>query len=118
MLSKGHAYEQKAEHYLKSRGYCFRERNFHSRHGEIDLIMTYRSRLIFIEVRYRKSNLYGTAEESVNTIKQRKIILTAKYYISKHNLWHMDIQFDVVTISPDPKEKKTKINWLENAFCA
>jgi putative endonuclease len=118
MLSKGHAYEQQAERFLSSQGYILRDKNYYTRRGEIDLIMTHKSSLIFIEVRYRNNAAFGTAEETITKAKQDKIIFSAKHYISRHKLWHMNIQFDVITLTPDNHKNTVKLNWLKNAFNA
>lgn len=118
MLSKGHAYEQKAEQFLVSKGYKLRDKNYYTRRGEIDLIMTSGASLIFIEVRYRKNAYFGSAEETITKAKQAKIIFSAKHYISTHKLWHMNIQFDVVTLTPDLRDNTLKLNWVKNAFNA
>jgi len=118
MLSKGHAYEQKAEQFLVTKGYKLLDKNYHTRRGEVDLIMTSGASLIFIEVRYRKNASFGSAEESITRAKQAKIIYSARHYISKHKLWHMNIQFDVVTLTPDIRENTLQLNWLKNAFTA
>tara|TARA_R110001592_G_scaffold356543_1_gene658629 strand:- start:2738 stop:3088 length:351 start_codon:yes stop_codon:yes gene_type:complete len=115
MLSKGHAYERVAELYLTKKGYTVKARNYHTRRGEIDLIMQDENSIVFVEVRYRKSFLYGTAEETITKTKQLKIIYCAKHYISKFKLWNMNARFDVITIKPTPN-KQLEINWLKNAF--
>lgn len=118
MRSKGFAYERHAERYLTKQGYAFRDRNYFTRCGEVDLIMTYNTSLVFIEVRYRKNNRFGSAEESITKAKQHRIITSAKEYINRHKLWHMHIQFDVVTLTPCNKEDSVQLNWIKNAFTA
>lgn len=115
MLSKGHAYESIAEQYLTQKGYHLKARNYHTRRGEIDLIMLDGCTLVFIEVRYRKSNIYGSPEETITKAKQAKIIYSAKHYISKYKLWNANARFDVITIKPNSLNK-SEINWLKNAF--
>jgi putative endonuclease len=118
MLSKGHAYEQQAADYLIKQGYRLRDKNYFTRRGEIDLIMTCGCNLIFIEVRYRKHNAFGSPEESITKHKRDKIIYSAKHYISRNRLWHMNIQFDVITFSTQRGEKNLEPNWLQHAFTA
>ena len=118
MLSKGHAYEDKAEQFLISQGYKLREKNYYTRRGEIDLIMTRGTSLIFIEVRYRKNARFGSAEETITKTKQAKIVFSARHYITTHNLWHMNAQFDVVTLTPNQPDNSLQLNWLKNAFTA
>ena len=72
MLSKGLAYENIALKYLEKNNLTLVEKNFHSRFGEIDLIMKDEDTLTFVEVRYRKNVSHGSASESVNLSKQKK----------------------------------------------
>ena len=118
MRSKGFAYERQAEQFLAQQGYRLRDRNYYTRRGEVELIMTHKNSLIFIEVRYRKNNHFGSAEESITKSKQRKIVTSAKEYINRHKLWHMYIQFDVVTLTHCQQQNSLQLNWLKSAFTA
>ncbi len=111
-LIRGQEAEQRACDYLLKQGLTLLERNFYCKFGEIDLIMQDTNTLVIVEVRFRKSNLYGAAEESISKKKQSRIILTTQYYISKNKV-DSPIRFDVITLSND-----TEINWIKNAFQA
>lgn len=102
--------EQLACNYLLKQGLHLIEKNFHCRHGELDLIMKDKNILVIIEVRYRKSNKYGGAVESISKKKQSRIIATTQYYLS-HNKVDSLIRFDAVTMS-----NNSDINWIKNAF--
>jgi putative endonuclease len=106
--------EQWALTYLQQQGLSLVTKNFHSRHGEIDLIMTDGNTLIFVEVRYRKSAKYGSALESVNHTKQSRIIHTAQTYLQQHPENHLECRFDVIAISPN--NTINEITWVKNAF--
>ena len=79
--NKGQAYETKACLYLQQRGLTLLQRNYRSRHGEIDLIMQEADSLVFVEVRYRRSNRFGSGAESVSYHKQARLIATAAHYL-------------------------------------
>lgn len=111
---QGDVAEQIALDHLLSAGLTLVERNYRSRFGEIDLIMSKSSQLIFVEVRYRKSASYGSALESVNSAKQQRIIKTTQVYIQKTKHNYQNYRFDVVAISL--KNSQNEIVWLENAF--
>ena len=52
--------EQVASTYLETQGYEILARNYHSRHGELDLIATKnKKRLYLIEVKTRSNHAYG-----------------------------------------------------------
>ena len=80
--------EANAQHYLQQQGLIAIESNFHSRYGEIDLVMRDRQYLVFVEVRYRKHGRFGSGADTITPHKQRKIILTANHYLQKHYAVH------------------------------
>lgn len=111
---QGDVAEQTALEYLNKAGLALVTQNFHSKFGEIDLIMTEGNELIFIEVRYRKSAVYGSALESVNFSKQQRIIKTAQVYLQQNKTHFQNYRFDVVAISQNTT--KNDLIWLKNAF--
>lgn len=112
--NKGVQAEQMALTYLEQQGLTLVEKNYHSRRGEIDLIMVDDGTLVFVEVRYRKSAKYGSALESVNYQKQTRIIHTAHTYLQQNPAQHSGHRFDVVAISPD--KNIADILWVKDAF--
>ncbi|MCF6250964.1 MAG: YraN family protein [Methylococcaceae bacterium] len=109
-LIRGEKSEQQACHYLLNQGLQLIERNFCCKYGEIDLIMRDQQTLAIVEVRFRKSNKYGGALESVTRKKQSRIIAATQYYLLTHKM-NCPIRFDVIALSND-----TDINWIKNAF--
>ena len=117
MLSKGLAYEQIALKYLEKKQLILVEKNFHTRFGEIDLIMQDGDTLTFIEVRYRQGITHGSASESVNFSKQKKIIKSAEIFLMQNNGWHLKSRFDVIAISPAKLlPYNHQIEWYKAAF--
>ncbi|EHC45339.1 hypothetical protein LTSEGIV_4421 [Salmonella enterica subsp. enterica serovar Give str. S5-487] len=57
----GDAWEAAARRWLESKGLRFIAANVRERGGEIDLIMRDGKTTVFVEVRYRRSGLYGGA---------------------------------------------------------
>ncbi len=91
------------------------ERNFSSRHGEIDLVMRENATLVFVEVRMRRDTNHGHPAETVNVHKQRRLRRTAQYYLQRHaNGRCPDCRFDVVTVTGDRAAPTTE--WFRNAF--
>lgn len=109
----GQQAEDQALEQLESSGLKLITRNYHCRHGEIDLIMDDANTLVFVEVRYRKNNHFGSALESISPSKQRKIILTAKHYLAHHPK-ERAIRFDAIALSPTAS--KLEIQWVKSAF--
>ena len=109
----GDLYEEKTVSILKSKGLTILETNYRCKLGEIDIIAKDKNVLCFIEVKYRKKRGAGFGEEAVNIKKQRKILLSAKVYISEHALnMDMPYRFDVFAINDN------RCRYIKNAFMA
>jgi putative endonuclease len=111
-LGQGRQAEQQACGYLQAKGLRLVDKNYRCRHGEIDLIMLDGEVLVFIEVRYRRSGLFGGALASIDMRKQRKLISTASHYLQAQGQ-RCAARFDVVAI-----DGNGQIDWVPNAFDA
>jgi putative endonuclease len=111
----GSHWEKTAESYLRSQGLKLLQRNFSSRFGEIDLIMRDGQTVVFIEVKYRKSNRHGSGADAVTFHKQGRISRTAAWYLAKNPHRAESVcRFDVISINPN--EKDQDIDWIKSAF--
>ncbi len=116
-VASGQQAEQLACRYLQKSGLKLLASNYHSRYGEIDLIMQDRNKLVFVEVRFRKSNDRMHATETIDRNKCERIIKTALDYLQKVKQNEMNqCRFDVVTITPE--QNTLSINWIPDAFQA
>lgn len=109
--------EDYALNYLQTQGLELVRRNFHSRYGEIDLIMQNGNCLCFVEVRARAETSWASAEESVDLRKQEKIIQTAQIFLQKSpELSQLDCRFDVIALCYKKSiiEKQRRILKLKN----
>ncbi len=87
------------------------ERNYLTRHGELDLIMQDDDTLVFVEVRYRSSERFGGAVASINHAKQRKLVATAQHYLQRRHRQDTPCRFDVIAISGSDE-----LQWLSNVI--
>ncbi|MBY6018528.1 YraN family protein [Halomonas denitrificans] len=110
MRQQGQQAEDAAEHYLQQQGLTPVARNVQCRFGELDLVMRQGNTLVFIEVKYRRNSAFGGAAAAVTATKQRKLRLTADWYLQQQGLSQYPCRFDVVAIEGDT------INWIQNAF--
>ena len=101
--------EQIALEYLTGQKLHMIYRNFHSRFGEIDLIMRDKQQVVFVEVRQRSSGI-DHALHSITYTKQQKLIKTAQYFLLKFNL-DCQCRFDVIAI-----DREKHITWLKNVI--
>lgn len=115
--SKGQLAEDMACQYLQQQGLTLLQKNFHSRFGEIDLIMQHQQTLVFVEVRYRKNLDFGGPTASITLSKQAKIQKTALYFMQKKGR-EFNARFDVLAICGEDLHKPQQINieWIKNAF--
>ncbi len=103
--------EKEAEFFLQKQNIKILERNFRCRQGEIDLVGLEKDVLVFVEVKYRKTNVSGRPEEAVSYYKQEKICRVCDYYRMTHPFFHSKrIRFDVVAID------ENGLRWYQNAF--
>jgi putative endonuclease len=117
----GQQAEDWALDFLRRQGFTLVAQNFHSRLGEIDLIMSKDQLLIFCEVRTRKSSSFGGAAASVTPAKQRKISQTANQFIQSFPQFESyECRFDVIAIDLAGKNaaQQQNVDWLEGAFDA
>lgn len=109
--------EALAAEYLRKKRYKIVAAGFHSRFGEIDLIVQDKKYLVFVEVKLRKTADFAKAMEYVDRRKQDKIRVTASLYLSE-NPTKLQPRFDVIEIYA-PEGTATlfpEINHMEDAF--
>jgi len=85
--------------FLEARGMRIVERNFQVRGGEVDIVAREGDILVFVEVRFREGEEFGAPEETVGLAKRRRIVSTAREYISRipRDSWR-EARFDVVAV--------------------
>ncbi|NIY83531.1 YraN family protein [Vibrio hepatarius] len=112
--AKGQHYEAAAEKHLSACGLVLIERNFHTKSGELDLIMRDGPTTVFVEVRYRNSQAYGHAAETVTHHKAQKLYKAANIWLMKQgkSIYSTDIRFDVVAIHRQGQQ----VEWIKNAI--
>lgn len=109
-LIRGESAEEQAHKFLMEKGLKPVGRNFRCKLGELDLIMQDKQTLVIVEVRFRKSDKYGSAVESVTQSKQSRIIAATQIYLSSKKI-NPRLRFDVVAISGNGN-----VEWIQNAF--
>lgn len=107
--------EKAAAEFLKRAGYQILAHKYRSKTGEIDIIASHEGTIIFVEVKTRRSTLYGFPAEAVTYAKQQKIIKTALCYLHQVQKTDVSCRFDVVEILVSA-EGNLKFNHIINAF--
>lgn len=114
----GAHWEDLALAHLSDAGLALVARNFHSRFGEIDLVMCEDNTLVFVEVRYRGPGARVRAAASVSASKQRHLVQTAQFFLLRQPQWrHARMRFDVLAIDGDASDQQ-HTQWIRDAFRA
>lgn len=115
MRAAGAQFEQRACKELQRAGLKLLDRNFTTRHGEIDLVMLDGDTIVFVEVRHRGRTTHGCATESITASKQRKLIAAAQWWLQTHPAQaNWPCRFDAVGY--DGSSTTARMQWLKNAF--
>lgn len=100
----GSAAEQHVRGYLEGKGYMFRHANWRFAHGELDLVMEDGDELVFVEVKARRSETAGRAEEGLSKKQQGILLRTGDLYTqnvqgAEGKFWRIDLV--AITLSYD-----------------
>ena len=90
--------EALAAQFLTARGFKILDRNYRLRSGEIDLIVTQGERLLFVEVKARRSFEEVSPLELISRKKQIHLSKTAQHYLAKNRLWNRAASFALVVV--------------------
>lgn len=88
--------ENIAHQYLLEKGYDIVSKNILLKKSEVDLIARFNGKLIFVEVKTRKSLDYSV-QELISPSKQNALLRAAEYYKELHHL-EEEIFFDLVCV--------------------
>lgn len=106
--------EELAGEYLKKQGYTIIEKNFSKRYGEIDLVALDNDTLVFIEVKTRTSNQFGTPLEAITPWKLKAVIRSAEYYKLTHKNLPDLMRIDAVSVTLHPSGEIDDIELVKN----
>ena len=114
--------EQLAADYLSKQGYAILAKNVYTPYGELDLVASLPvetkpegTRLVFVEVKTRRSRTFGYPEESITANKQEHLISAAQHYLQENPDLDYDWQVDVIAIE-SYKDREPVIRHFENAL--
>lgn len=111
----GNQGEYAAASYLQKKGYRIRAQKFRAPMGEIDIVAELYGEIVFVEVKTRRSLRFGLPAQAVTWHKQRKIILTAQYYIQQNGLEDRICRFDILEVYCTPANSWS-VRHLKSAF--
>lgn len=108
--------EAEARRYLETKEYVFMGRNFRVPEGEIDLVMQDGDIVVFIEVKTRTSDSFGTPEESVSREKRKRLIRAAWAFLQERERIDASWRIDVVAIEASPNWTIQRLDHYQSAF--
>lgn len=106
--------EEISTNYLKDKGYKILERNYRKSYGEIDIIATKNNVLVFVEVKTRTSNQFGTPLEQITQKKLKTLTKTAQFYSQSHNELTNELRVDAISVLLDNSNNLVNIEHVEN----
>ena len=113
----GAAGEELARRHLEQNGYEFIAANWRRRHGELDLIMRDGNVLVFVEVKTRRSERFGTAEESVSPAQVPRLLRAAETFVADQpTLAHLIWRVDLVAVTLSPSGAVTRLTHIVDAI--
>lgn len=113
--------EQLARDYLKKQGYKILEQNYRTRFAEIDLVAEKstgffaKPKLVFVEVRTKVGENFGSPEDTLNKEKLRKVLWNASAY-SAFKKWDGSARIDAVCIVLNPDFSVRRLTHHENVI--
>lgn len=104
-MKKGRIGEELAATYLREQGYQIIFQNFYCKYGELDLVAKKNKLLVFVEVKTRTQDCYGTPAEAVDRRKRSHMTYAARTFVQRFGFHHAQLRFDVVEV---------RLNHIEN----
>jgi len=95
-LQTGSWGEGLAAAYLRDKGYVILERDWHSRHRDIDIIAQDGETTVFVEVKTRRSRDFGDPIDAIDYQKRNNLRHAIQHYLHYRNI--TNYRFDVISI--------------------
>lgn len=110
--------ENIATNFLIKQGYYIFDRNFRCKQGEIDIIAIDKidkNELVFVEVKTRNQEEYGSPADSIDENKIKHLYKAAEYFLMINKLENSFIRFDIIEIY-EKSNGKIQLNHIKNAI--
>ena len=113
-LETGKLGENIARKYLEQKGCIIIDQNYKNKYAEIDLIAKDRNSLVFVEVKTRIGERFGTPEDAINKDKMQRLIKNARAYMAIKKQNNMNYRIDAVCIVLDQNKEVERIDHHQN----
>ena len=113
--SVGQRTEFAAINFLTNKGLILIDANVYYRFGEIDLVFLEQNTIVFVEVKYRSKENYGTALEAVTAKQARRLQKSAEAWLQQYDTCdRFPSRYDLVAISGPMNN--LQFHWVKNIF--
>jgi len=110
--------ETLAHRYLEASGFVIIEHNWRCPAGEIDIVARDGTDWVFVEVKARRSDRFGTPEDAITPAKQKRLLQCGLLYMAAHALEDANWRIDVVAIMLSRANEAEQIRIYANAVRA
>lgn len=88
--------EERARRYLEVKGYVFLAANWRCAAGELDLVMRDGAEVVFVEVKTRRGETAGRAEEAISPAQGRRLLASGEWFLAgeptlAEAIWRVDL---------------------------
>ncbi len=115
----GHWGERQARLYLEAQGYSIIAANFRCRAGEMDIVAIDGDELVFVEVKTRRGNSYGRAEEAISPVRAERLAVVAEEFLQSREAFPYDSEtpwrIDLVGVNLDSPGKPLNFSHIKHA---
>jgi len=105
--------EERAQAFLRSKGYRILHTNWQCGKLELDIVARKDEWLVIVEVKTRSTETFEHPQEAITNRKIRNIVNAAHEYIFQFD-WQGETRFDVISVIP--RGQTFEIEHIEDAF--
>lgn len=111
----GDSGERMAERHLESLGWTILARKWRGLSGEMDLVADSGDLIVFVEVKTRRGESHGRAEEAVSPAKCGRLILLGQQFLeNEHELADRFWRVDLIAITLGRDGSVSRVNHIED----
>lgn len=109
--------EERARRLLEAKGYRFVAANWSCAAGELDLVMRDGEEVVAVEVKTRRGEAMGRAEEAITAAKRRRLLASTEWFVAERPeladaIWRVDL----VAITLDRRGAIERVTHVVNAI--
>jgi putative endonuclease len=110
--------EQLAAEHLERLGFDVVDRNYRTRHGELDIVCFDGETLVFCEVKTRRATRAASPWDNLHPEKRAQVRrMSAAWLAEKPNRpYAEELRFDAIGVTFDPQGRMVALDHLEGAF--